>query len=76
MYFQDEDEWLLYVFSESVTPPHVPPHFPPLVEEMLRQPRTAVNYPTQRRMWAHAIFFLHREARLTTLLAQAQKVSM
>ncbi|KAB7494181.1 Inhibitor of nuclear factor kappa-B kinase subunit alpha [Armadillidium nasatum] len=33
----DEDEWLLYVFSDTVTRPHVPPHFPSLVEEMLRQ---------------------------------------
>lgn len=73
---QDEDEWLLYIFAEGMTRPQVPPHFPPLVEAMLREPRTTVDYKTQRRMWAHAIFFLHREARLLTLLMQAQKVSM
>lgn len=73
---QDEDEWLLYIFAEGLTRPQVPPHFPPLVEAMLREPRTPVNYPTQRRMWGHAVFFLHREARLLTLLMQAQKVSM
>ncbi|KAK3888835.1 hypothetical protein Pcinc_007144 [Petrolisthes cinctipes] len=72
----DEDEWLLYIFAEGLTRPQVPPHFPQLVEAMLREPRTPVNYPTQRRMWGHAIFFLHREARLLTLLMQAQKVSM
>ncbi|XP_027227427.1 inhibitor of nuclear factor kappa-B kinase subunit alpha [Penaeus vannamei] len=72
----DEDEWLLYIFAEGMTRPQVPPHFPPLVEAMLREPRTAVEYQTQRRMWAHAVFFLHREARLLTLLTQAQKVSM
>lgn len=73
---QDEDEWLLYIFAEGMTRPQVPPHFPPLVEAMLREPRTTVDYQTQRRMWAHAIFFLHREARLLALLMQAQKVSM
>ncbi|KAK8729467.1 hypothetical protein OTU49_008483 [Cherax quadricarinatus] len=72
----DEDEWLLYIFAEGMTRPQVPPHFPPLVEAMLREPRTTVDFQTQRRMWAHAIFFLHREARLLTLLTQAQKVSM
>ncbi|KAK7069375.1 hypothetical protein SK128_021915 [Halocaridina rubra] len=72
----DEDEWLLYIFAEGMTRPQVPPHFPALVEAMLREPRATVDYQTQRRMWAHAVYFLHREARLLTLLTQAQKVSM
>ncbi|XP_063851587.1 inhibitor of nuclear factor kappa-B kinase subunit beta-like [Scylla paramamosain] len=72
----DEDEWLLYIFAEGMTRPQVPPHFPPLVEAMLREPRTTVDYQTQRRMWSHAMFFLQREARLLALLMQAQKVSM
>ncbi|CAL4063161.1 unnamed protein product, partial [Meganyctiphanes norvegica] len=72
----DEDEWLLYIFGEGFTRPQVPPHFPPLVEAMLREPRTSVDYQTQRRMWAHAVFFLHTEAHLLHLLSQGQKVSM
>ncbi|MCL4129322.1 UNVERIFIED_CONTAM: hypothetical protein GTU68_052907, partial [Idotea baltica] len=43
---------------------------------MLRQSKSLFEYPTQRRMWAHSIFFLRREATLLTLLSQAQKVSM
>ena len=76
LWFKDEEEWLLYVFSDTVTRPSVPPHFPALVEEMLRHSQSLFDYKTQRRMWAHSIFFFRREARLLTLLSQAQKVSM
>jgi len=67
---------MLYVFSDSVVPPHIAPHFPPLVEEMLRSPRSLVEYGLQRKMWCHALYFLQRETKLITALMNAQKVAM
>jgi hypothetical protein len=73
---QEEDDWLLYVFSTCALTPQVTPHFPTLVEEMLRSPRALVEHALQRRMWCHSLYFLYRENNLLSALISAQKVAM
>ena len=67
---------MLYVFSDSVVPPHIAPHFPQLVEQMLMAPRALVDYTKQRRMYCHALFFLQRDNKLLCALINAQRVAM
>ncbi|XP_047740933.1 inhibitor of nuclear factor kappa-B kinase subunit beta [Hyalella azteca] len=72
----EEDDWLLYVFSTCALTPQVAPHFPTLVEEMLRSPRALVEHALQRRMWCHSLYFLYRENKLLSALISAQKIAM
>lgn len=50
------------------------PKYSDLLEIMLANPRVESEYRMQKRMWAHSIFFIHRQMTLYRKLIHALKV--
>ncbi|KAG8229691.1 hypothetical protein J437_LFUL010280 [Ladona fulva] len=76
----DERKWdqcSLFVFlRDSFDIPKVTPQWPVLVEKMMQDTRRSIDYPTQKRTWAHAVFFLQQEANLYRHFLYAYKVKI
>jgi len=56
--------------------PQVKPLISPLVSQMVADTKSVVEYQTQRRSWAHAVFFLQQEANLYCNFLRAHRAKM
>jgi hypothetical protein len=67
----------LYVLEKGkLLLPQVKPLISPLVSQMVADTKSVVEYQTQRRSWAHAVFFLQQEANLYCNFLRAHRAKM
>lgn len=68
---------MVYVFRRgSLAIEQTRPSIPHTVSKMMEGPRNKVEYIHQKRVWAHAVFFLRQEMELYQTFLEALAVKM